>query len=39
MSKTQQVKQYKKQIDQLVSEVTTLREQAKAHMEQVNKVQ
>ena len=38
MSKTQQVKQYKKQIDQLSSEVATSKQQAQGHMEQVRKV-
>ena len=35
MSKTQQVKQYKKQIDQLGTEVATYKEQAEAHKSQV----
>ena len=35
MSKTQQVKQYKKQIDQLGTEVATYREQAEVHKSQV----
>ena len=38
MSKTQQVKQYKKQIDQLGGEVATYKEQAAAHMRQVSHV-
>ena len=38
MSKTQQVKQYKKQIDQLSSEVANFKQQAQGHMEQVSKV-
>ena len=38
MSKTQQVKQYKKQIDQLTSEAATFKQQAQGHMEQVSKV-
>ena len=35
MSKTQQVKQYKKQIDQLSTEVSLHRQQAEAHKSQV----
>lgn len=35
MSKTQQVKQYKKQIDQLNSELSVYKEQAAAHKTQV----
>ena len=35
MSKTQQVKQYKKQIEQLNNEVTTYKVTAEAHMSQV----
>ena len=35
MSKTQQVKQYKKQIDQLNSEMSVYKEQAAAHKNQV----
>ena len=35
MSKTQQVKQYKKQIDQLTSEMSVYKEQAAVHKNQV----
>lgn len=35
MSKTQQVKQYKKQIDQLSSETAMYKQQAQAHKDQV----
>ena len=35
MSKTQQVKQYKKQIEQLNCEVVTYKQAAEAHMSQV----
>ena len=38
MSKTQQVKQYKKQIDQLSSEVANFKQQAQGHIEQVSEV-
>ena len=36
MSKTQQVKQYKKQIDQLSSEAATYKQQASDHRSQVH---